>query len=116
MQSSTKEKVLKAIEDFIYIKGYSPSYRELGKICGLKSTSSVYAHVQNLIKEGRIKAGTVKGQTRNITMTTKTGSLLKNRYKVLKNIHDKNPTAYNRGRLEEVEYLLSLDWKKQNIC
>lgn len=113
---TTKEKVLKAIEDFISIKGYSPSYRELGKICGLKSTSSVYAHVQSLIKEGRIKAGSVKGQNRNITMTTQKRLMLKNRYKVLKDIHDKNPTAYNRGRLEEVEYLLSQDWNNPNIC
>lgn len=51
--------VRKRIYDFIveYFKeyGYSPSVREIGEAVNLKSTSSVYSHLNTMVREGKIK-------------------------------------------------------------
>ncbi|MDK2919971.1 MAG: repressor LexA [Candidatus Petromonas sp.] len=48
-------KVYKAIKEFYKNHGYSPSIRELQKICGYKSTSSVHNHLKKLEKAGYIE-------------------------------------------------------------
>lgn len=50
----TKQKILKAIQDFIEDYGYPPSIREITKIVGFKSTKAVKVHLDTLNKEGLI--------------------------------------------------------------
>lgn len=49
-----RDKVYDFIVEFISNKGYSPSYREIAKGVGLKSTASVLHHLDSLAAEGRI--------------------------------------------------------------
>lgn len=50
-------KIYLSIKKFYEQYGYSPSVRELQKICRYKSTSTVYAHLKTLEKAGYIKMG-----------------------------------------------------------
>lgn len=47
--------VYQGILNYQKIHGYAPSIRELCKICGLASTSSVYSHLKSLENMGYIK-------------------------------------------------------------
>lgn len=47
--------VYEGIVDYQRIHGFAPSIRELCKISGLASTSSVYAHLKSLEEMGYIK-------------------------------------------------------------
>lgn len=51
----TRMIVLNQIVAYIKEHGYAPTIRELCVLTGLKSTSSVHSHVQNLIKEGKLE-------------------------------------------------------------
>jgi len=53
--TSKQKNVYEAIIKYQKIYGYAPSIRELCKICGLASTSSVYAHLKSLEDRGYIK-------------------------------------------------------------
>lgn len=59
----TRSRVFEVIKEYINEHGYAPSYREIGDMAGLKSTSSVFTHVDKLICEGKletdIEGGTV---------------------------------------------------------
>ena len=48
------EEVLRFIKSYMIENGTVPTIREIGKGMGLYSTSSVYTHLQKLIKEGEI--------------------------------------------------------------
>lgn len=50
-----REDIVQAIIDYIQVHGYAPSFREIGSMVGLKSTSSVQSHMNILLKEGRIE-------------------------------------------------------------
>ena len=50
-----REEILQAIINFIQEHGYSPTVREIGEMVGLKSTSSVHAHLQRMFIEGVIE-------------------------------------------------------------
>lgn len=50
--TKSQEMVLNAIKTFTAERGYSPSVRELCEICGLRSTSSVHAHLKSLERKG----------------------------------------------------------------
>lgn len=50
-------KIYKAIKKFYKKYGYSPSIREIQKICGYKSPSTVYTHLKTLERAGYIKVG-----------------------------------------------------------
>lgn len=50
-----KEEIYNYIKAYIAEHGYAPSYREIGTAVGLKSTSSVYAHMQDLFAVGILK-------------------------------------------------------------
>lgn len=49
-----QEAIYAFICEFIGTHGYSPSYREIGKAVGLKSTSSVLHHLDALAAKGLI--------------------------------------------------------------
>ena len=53
--TKSQEMVLNAIRTFTAERGYSPSVRDLCEMCGLKSTSSVHAHLKSLEKKGYLK-------------------------------------------------------------
>jgi repressor LexA len=58
------------IEEFIRIRGYSPSYRELQRYFQFSSVATVYKHLQGLKKKGFLTAE--KQQMRSMTLTTPT--------------------------------------------
>lgn len=50
-----QRELLAFIENFIAQHGYGPSYREIMRLCGYKSVSTVATHVENLIKKGHLR-------------------------------------------------------------
>jgi repressor LexA len=65
----TREKILKAIQEFVDEYGYPPSIREIAKKIHLKSTKAVKVHLDNLASEGLIDR--VSGQARGIRVKPK---------------------------------------------
>jgi repressor LexA len=65
----TKEKILKAVHDFIDEYGYAPSIREVARKVGLKSTKAVKVHMDNLARQGLIDK--IAGQARSIRIRPK---------------------------------------------
>lgn len=61
-----REKILQAIIEYIEQHNYPPTVREIGEMVGLKSTSSVYAHLQRLLREGKIETDAGLGVPRAI--------------------------------------------------
>ena len=61
-----QKQVLKAINDFIINKKYSPSIRELGAILNLKSTSTVQVHLNRLQAKGYIEKTDNKSRTLHV--------------------------------------------------
>ena len=53
--TKSQEMVLNAIRTFTAERGYSPSVRDLCEMCGLRSKSSVHAHLKSLEKKGYLK-------------------------------------------------------------
>jgi repressor LexA len=51
------------IKSYIQDKGYPPSVREICLGVGLKSTSTVHMHLENLEKDGLIKRDSTKPRT-----------------------------------------------------
>lgn len=58
-----QEKILLDIKKFIANKGYSPTIRELCKICNLNSTATMFVHLKNLTKKGYINQTESKFRT-----------------------------------------------------
>ena len=58
--SAKQEEVLNYLKDFILKKGYPPTVRDICEAVGLKSTSSVHAHLETLEKKGYIKRDPTK--------------------------------------------------------
>ena len=50
----SQKRVLKAIKDYIDENGYSPSFRELGKIVNINSSATVQYHINKLKEKGYI--------------------------------------------------------------
>lgn len=66
-----REKILKYIKEFAQMKGYPPSVREIGGAVGLKSPSTVHAHIKVLKElelldkdDRKTRAITLKNRTR----------------------------------------------------
>lgn len=58
--SKKQEEILAYIKDIILAKGYPPTVRDICDAVGLKSTSSVHAHLETLEKNGYIKRDPTK--------------------------------------------------------
>lgn len=58
--SAKQQEILQYIKDEILSKGYPPAVREICKAVHLKSTSSVYAHLETLEKKGYIRRDPTK--------------------------------------------------------
>lgn len=53
--TETRQRVYDFLVEFMIKNGYAPSVREITDGVGLKSTSSVYAHLVHLETEGQIE-------------------------------------------------------------
>ena len=53
-----RDKIMDAIIQYIDEHQYAPTVREIGDMVGLKSTSSVHAHLTRLISERRLETDT----------------------------------------------------------
>lgn len=58
--SARQQAILDCIKDKIQRDGYPPSVREIGEIVGLKSSSTVHAHLIQLEEKGLIKRNPTK--------------------------------------------------------
>jgi repressor lexA len=67
MLTPKQEEIYNVIKESILNKGYPPSVREIGESVGLKSTSSVHAHLNTLEKKGYIRKDPTKPRTIEIT-------------------------------------------------
>lgn len=54
MMKPGKKQVYDAIEEFMATNGYAPSIRDICKATGIRSTSTVWYHLNNLRNEGRV--------------------------------------------------------------
>lgn len=55
-----QQEILEYIKNVILSKGYPPTVREICEVVGLKSTSSVHAHLETLEKNGYIRRDPAK--------------------------------------------------------
>ncbi len=61
--SNKQREVLEYVKEQILAKGFPPSVREICEAVGLKSTSSVHAHLESLEKNGYIRRDPTKPRT-----------------------------------------------------
>ena len=61
--TNKQEKILTTIKKFIADNGYSPSIRELCKLCNLSSTATMFVHLKNLTSKGYINQAGSKSRT-----------------------------------------------------
>lgn len=54
-RSGKEYEILAYIKRYMTATGFTPSYREIGAVMGLKSTSSVHSYMMRLVKEGLIE-------------------------------------------------------------
>lgn len=50
-----REEIKEQIIRYIQKHGYAPTVREIGELVGLKSTSSVYSHISQMLKSGELE-------------------------------------------------------------
>lgn len=62
----TRERVLKAITDYIDVHQYPPTIREVCAMVGLKSPASVYVHIAALKEQGLLESDSEKTGKRAI--------------------------------------------------
>ena len=55
MSNERETQILNVIVDYIKQNGYAPTVREIGKIVGLKSTSTVHTYLKRLELKGFIE-------------------------------------------------------------
>jgi repressor LexA len=64
--SAARENILAFIRVFRGKNGYSPTVREIGQNCGIRSSSNVQYHLDQLEKEGLVTRGKEKFRSLNI--------------------------------------------------
>lgn len=65
--SAKQQQILDYIKEEILTKGYPPTVRDICEAVNLKSTSSVFSHLETLEKKGYIKRDPAKPRTIEIT-------------------------------------------------
>lgn len=68
-RKNTKDRIFKAIQQFVDDHGYPPSIREIARKIGLKSTKAVKVHLDTLAQQGMIEK--IAGQARGIRIKPK---------------------------------------------
>ena len=61
-----RDAIVEAIKSYIQEHGYAPTVREIGKMVGLKSTSSVQSHLTRLFSEGKLETDAGPSSPRTI--------------------------------------------------
>lgn len=79
--SGKQKMILAYIEEFSLVHGYAPSVREIGAKVGLRSTSTVQAHLNNLQKAGYLAPAAHKPRT----LSSKRGPVMVPRVPILEN-------------------------------
>jgi repressor LexA len=69
-----QETILNFIKDEVSKKGYPPSVREIGEAIGLRSSSTVHAHLEKLEHKGYIRRDPTKPRAIEITDPNYSGS------------------------------------------
>lgn len=62
----TRERILQSIIQYVEKHGYPPTVREIGKMAGLKSTSSIQGHLSKMFESGMIETDHGVGASRAI--------------------------------------------------
>lgn len=62
----TRKKMLDAIINYIEQHGYPPTQREIGDVVGLKSSRSIYRHIQIMREQGLLETDAMECQNRAI--------------------------------------------------
>ena len=70
--SDTQESILSYIQSFLEINGYPPSVREICEGTGVRSTSTVHAHLRKLNESGRLNYDA--GRRRAISINSEAGN------------------------------------------
>ena len=103
--SEKQRSILEFIEAYTDDNGYPPSVREIGAAVGLRSPSSVHAHLKHLRELGYLEQQEHK--TRTLTLSGHTGSMGKNRVPILGKVTAGMPIL----AVEEAEGVLLTDLK-----
>ena len=53
-KEDTKKRILDYISAFSDVHGFAPTYREIGKAVGLRSSSTVFEYIKELKEEGKL--------------------------------------------------------------
>ena len=69
------QRILDFVNQFLQENGFAPSVREIGQAVGLRSTSSVSYHLQQLQEKGLLHAPEEKGKSRAIVTTQRPGQI-----------------------------------------
>ena len=69
------QRILDFVNQFLQENGFAPSVREIGEAVGLRSTSSVSYHLQQLQEKGLLQAPEAKGKSRAIVTTQRPGQI-----------------------------------------
>ena len=70
-----ESRVLEFVTGYVDQNGYAPSYREIGRAVGLRSSSSVHKYVNILVADGKLNLKAKQSRA----MLSKRSVLLKNR-------------------------------------
>lgn len=62
----TRKKIKQFIIQYMQEHGYSPTTREIGDAVGLKSSSSVFSHLQRMFRDGELETDAEFGNPRAI--------------------------------------------------
>lgn len=76
--TSKQKQILAQIQHFYETEGYFPSTRELNQLLGLKSSNTVFSHLQSLVKKGYLKKnpkGKITAITQNPNLFAKIGQI-----------------------------------------
>lgn len=65
----TRERILQSIIKYIEKHGYPPTVREIGKMIGLKSASSVQGHLSKMFESGMLETDHGTGTPRAIRVS-----------------------------------------------
>lgn len=61
---AVRKRIEKFVIDYITEHGYAPTVREIGEGVGLRSTSSVQAHIRTMINAGTLETDAAEGSPR----------------------------------------------------
>ncbi|MCL5125200.1 MAG: transcriptional regulator [Deltaproteobacteria bacterium] len=61
--TARESQIYTAIHDFITVNGYPPTFREIGSLVGLKSSSAVHYYLQKIRDKGHISYHPGKSRT-----------------------------------------------------